>query len=68
MPQIKVTISPSGETKIETIGFTGDACKKATSSIEAALSGSKTPEAVVVYKPDYYGTTTTNSVSIIQGY
>lgn len=34
---IEVTVSPKGETRIETRGFTGSACREATRSLEAAL-------------------------------
>jgi hypothetical protein len=34
---IEVTVSPKGETRIETRGFRGAACREATRSLEAAL-------------------------------
>ncbi len=34
---IEVTVSPKGETTIQTKGFTGDQCRDATRSLEAAL-------------------------------
>lgn len=38
MPQtIEVTVSPQGETRIETRGFTGATCREATRALEAAL-------------------------------
>lgn len=40
---IEVTISPQGETRIETRGFTGAACREATRALEAAL-GIRTSE------------------------
>lgn len=40
---IEVTISPQGETRIETRGFTGAACREATRAVEAAL-GIRTSE------------------------
>lgn len=40
---IEVTISPQGETRIETRGFTGSACREATRVLEAAL-GIRTSE------------------------
>ena len=40
---IEVTVSPKGEIKIETRGFTGTACRDATASLEAAL-GIRTAE------------------------
>jgi hypothetical protein len=38
MPRsITVTVSPTGETRIETTGFTGAECQQATRRLEAAL-------------------------------
>lgn len=34
---IEVTVSPKGETSIQTKGFTGESCREATRSLEAAL-------------------------------
>lgn len=34
---IEVTVSPKGETTIQTKGFTGEACRDATRNLEAAL-------------------------------
>ena len=34
---IEVTVSPKGETTIQTKGFTGEQCRDATRSLEAAL-------------------------------
>ena len=34
---IEVTVSPQGETTIQTKGFTGEQCRDATRSLEAAL-------------------------------
>jgi hypothetical protein len=34
---MKVTVSPKGETKLETIGFSGSACQDATRDFERAL-------------------------------
>lgn len=34
---IEVTVSPKGETTIQTKGFSGEACRDATRSLEAAL-------------------------------
>ena len=36
-PMIDVLISPTGETKIQTHGFSGPACQQATKALEAAL-------------------------------
>jgi len=44
MKTITITISPEGETTIETKGFTGTACKDATAALEKAL-GIKTKDA-----------------------
>jgi len=42
-PIIEVIVTPTGETKIETKGFTGSSCKFASAFLEAAL-GTKTGE------------------------
>lgn len=34
---IEITVSPTGETKIETKGFTGSSCQQASRFIEQAL-------------------------------
>jgi hypothetical protein len=36
---IQVIVSPKGETKIETTGFTGSSCQDATRELERALGG-----------------------------
>ena len=38
MKSIEIKISPKGETKVETKGFSGSDCQTATRSIEAALA------------------------------
>lgn len=47
---IQITISPKGETKIETQGFTGSSCQDATRALETAL-GSKTSDTMT---SEYY--------------
>ena len=37
MPTIEVIISPKGETKIETKGFAGSSCQRASQFLEEAL-------------------------------
>jgi len=37
MKTIEITVSPKGETKVETKGFSGSDCQAATRSIELAL-------------------------------
>jgi len=34
---IEVTVSPTGETKVETKGFAGASCREASRTLEAAL-------------------------------
>lgn len=34
---IEVTVSPKGETNLQTKGFTGEQCREATRGLEAAL-------------------------------
>jgi hypothetical protein len=43
MKTIEVTVSPKGETTIQTQGFTGASCRDASSFLEQAL-GQKTAE------------------------
>lgn len=40
---IQVVVSPAGETKIETIGFSGSSCQEASRALEEAL-GAKSGE------------------------
>ena len=49
---IQVVVSPKGETKIETTGFTGSSCQEASRALEEAL-GAKTGETLT---GDYYAT------------
>jgi hypothetical protein len=37
MKMMKVTVTPKGETKLETSGFSGSACQDATRDFERAL-------------------------------
>ena len=37
MKTIEITVSPTGETKVETKGFTGGSCREASRLIEQAL-------------------------------
>ena len=43
MKIIEITVSPTGETKVETRGFTGSECREASRFVEQAL-GRKTAE------------------------
>jgi hypothetical protein len=47
---IQVIVTPAGETKIETIGFSGSSCQDASRALEEAL-GAKTGETLT---GDYY--------------
>lgn len=49
---IEITVSPKGETKVETKGFTGGSCREASKLIEQAL-GQKTHEQLTAeaYQP-----------------
>jgi hypothetical protein len=38
---IQVVVNPQGETKIETMGFSGSSCQDATRELERALGASK---------------------------
>jgi len=42
---IEITVSPDGETKVETRGFTGGECREASRFVEQAL-GRRTAEAL----------------------
>ncbi|GAA4447973.1 DUF2997 domain-containing protein [Novipirellula rosea] len=37
MKTIQITVAPSGETKVETSGFSGSECREASQFLEAAL-------------------------------
>ena len=43
MKIIEITVSPDGETKVETRGFTGGECREASKFVEQAL-GQRTAE------------------------
>ena len=43
MTTIEITVGPRGETKVETKGFTGGACREASRFVEEAL-GRRTAE------------------------
>ena len=50
MKTIEITVSPKGETKVETKGFSGSDCQAATRSIELAL-GARESESL---KSEFY--------------
>ena len=56
---IEVTVSPKGETTIQTKGFTGEACRDATRNLEAAL-GVRTREQLT---SEFHATATTPQVA-----
>jgi hypothetical protein len=58
MKTIIVTIAPSGETKIETKGYTGASCKDGSRFLEEAL-GTKTTETLT---PEFHKTATGQQV------
>jgi hypothetical protein len=47
---IEITVTPTGETKVETKGFTGSECREASRFIEQAL-GQQTSEQLT---PEFY--------------
>lgn len=47
---IEITVSPTGEAKVETRGFAGGACREASRFVEQAL-GRKTAETIT---PEYH--------------
>jgi len=50
MKEVIVTCNPDGTIKIEALGFTGNACEKATAEIEKAL-GHRTGQ---TKKPEFF--------------
>ena len=50
MRSIEIIISPTGETRVETKGFTGAACRQASEFLEKAL-GERTSEQLT---PEFY--------------
>lgn len=52
---IEVTVSPKGETKIETKGFAGSSCRDASQALEVALGVRQSEQLTSAF----YGTTTT---------
>ena len=51
-PRIEITVTPGGETSVETRGFAGPACRAASKPYEDAAGG-KTAERLT---PEYHGT------------
>jgi len=47
---IEITVSPKGETKVETRGFSGGECREASQFVEQAL-GTRTAEQL---SPEFY--------------
>jgi hypothetical protein len=62
--KIIITVSPAGETTVQTHGYSGRTCKDASRFIEEAL-GEKTAEQLT---PDYHRTDTTNKARTTQGH
>jgi hypothetical protein len=56
MKRIEITIATDGKSKVETHGFTGDACRDASRFLETAL-GKSTNETL---KPEFHQVSTTN--------
>jgi len=56
MKRIEIIVSPTGESQIETHGFIGESCRRATRKLEQAL-GAKQAETT---KPEYFAKETTN--------
>ena len=49
-PRVEITVSPAGDTHVETRGFTGPACRAASQPYERAL-GAKAAERLT---PEYH--------------
>lgn len=47
--KIEIIVSPTGETRLETKGFTGASCKDASRSLEQALGAVKTERLTAEY-------------------
>lgn len=62
--QIKVTIDPMGNPKVEALGFSGTSCEAATAPIEDALAG-KPGAGDRTYKPEY---SESNQTEVQQGW
>ncbi|MEZ6093463.1 MAG: DUF2997 domain-containing protein [Pirellulaceae bacterium] len=57
MKTIKITVSPSGESRIETVGFVGDSCREASKFIEVALGKTASEK----LKPEFHQRSTTQN-------
>lgn len=57
---IEIIVSPKGETKLETKGFSGAGCQEATRALEQAL-GAKTGESLT---GEYYAEVNTNQLDV----
>ena len=57
MKSIEIVVSPQGESRVETKGFTGNECQKASQFLEVAL-GKQTTASL---KPEFYVQTPTSS-------
>ena len=55
---INITISPSGNVKIDAVGFKGKSCTAATAEIELVLGGG---HAASKKKPEYYAPASTGA-------
>ena len=47
--KIEIIVSPTGETRLETQGFTGASCKEASRSLEQALGAVQTERLTAEY-------------------
>ena len=52
MRQIEVVVSPTGESRVEAVGYQGSSCQSATKALEKAL-GAKSSGSL---KPEFYET------------
>ena len=59
MKRIEVIVSPTGESRVETFGFAGEACRTATKKLIRALGATQTETT----KPEFY---TNQSSRIVQ--
>ena len=55
MKSIEIIVSPQGESRVETLGYTGRECQKASQFLEMALGKQKATS----LKPEFYTQTRT---------
>ncbi len=59
MPQIEIVVSPQGETRLQTTGFTGSSCRDASRLLERALGQSVSEQLT----PEFYQQASTSTTT-----